>query len=172
MNILGVLTEGGQTWAHRVRMLRQVIKLSAYISLIVSLIVFVALMLNLHPGLYQAPWYYLKAQAFQLFSDGISVDPVFWEKIANESYSYHSELFIDPTKVIRYTEPYIYIFLERITQFVVIALKVSFFSNLIILGFFLLEDNFRKEKDIYQAEKKFLRSGLHLDFGSQGKLLQ
>src|ERR1700722_13883727 len=126
MSLFGTLAEGGQTWAHRIRMLRQVLKLAMLVSLTLSAIVFISLMLRLHPVLYQSVWYHMKSSTLGLLHDHISVDSGFWETVAYERSS-SDEILVPSKKVIAVTEPYLNLFYNKVEAILGIVGKVSSF---------------------------------------------
>lgn len=145
MSIFGILVEGGQTWAHRIRMLRQVFKLAITISIVVSSVVFLGLMLSVHFGLYQAAWYYTKANTVGSVFQTVEVDPDFWERIANER-SHTGQLEIQPEKISAYTGPYVDILLEKTTQNIKHTSTISSITLITMLTFFLIRGTLSKGK--------------------------
>ncbi len=83
INFLNVISEGGQTWAHRVRMLKQVTKFILFFSLIVSITsVFYQLFFR-DFDLLIASWYWLKATVFEsLGMSTIEAKNEYWSKFS------------------------------------------------------------------------------------------
>ena len=85
MKILHTLIEGGQTWAHRVRMIRQVFKVALSFSMLATIAYLIYSSTQLDPLLYQSGYYRLKAEiASYLSLDKVVVSPKFWEKVSHE----------------------------------------------------------------------------------------
>lgn len=106
MSIIRTITEGGQTWSHQVRMLKQVIKTALLLSLLLWSALFGYQMYQIDPFYYQAAWYHLQAQfSSTLFIDQIAIDSHTWSMIANE-YSPLQQVTIRTEKLLHYTEPY------------------------------------------------------------------
>lgn len=86
MGLFKTIAEGGQIWAHRVRMVRQVVKIAVLASLGLGIAFFAYRMAQIPKVYYQSAWYYGKAQ-FLGSSDEISVSGEFWSKIERHHYS-------------------------------------------------------------------------------------
>lgn len=86
MSLIQSLTQGGQIWAHRVRMFRQVLKLALYVSFLIGIVAFIIQMLEVDTYLMFSSWYYLKANLLGPFVSKVSVDKGFWRYISNEAY--------------------------------------------------------------------------------------
>lgn len=84
MGLFKAIAEGGQIWAHRVRMLRQVIKIVSLISTICAIGIFILLLVQTPKVYYQSLWYYGKAQTFKKSQTHIAVDSEFWAKISKQ----------------------------------------------------------------------------------------
>lgn len=153
MSVLGTLTEGGQTWAHRIRMLRQVFKLAALFSFVISLLAFIILMFKVHPLLYQSAWYYTKANTIGLAYDTISIDPDFWEKVTQERH-FTSDLQVSPEKVSAYLEPYANHFMETLLESISRTQPYSYFSFIGLLCFFFIRGFLRKRTKHIAGRKK------------------
>lgn len=144
LGIFHNITEGGQTWAHRFRMLRQVIKTTSFISLGISAVIFVALMLQLDFVLYEAAWYYVKADSFA-FNPQIEVDSNIWSHISHENRP-STILKLPPETILKHTYPYTKLLLNN----TIAILKLSgwwFISAFAItIGYFLIRGYFAKRK--------------------------
>ncbi len=66
MSILSAIAEGGQTWAHRMRMLRQVIKIAVLFAFLTGSAVFVLQMSKIDGLYYKSSWYYIKASTMDM----------------------------------------------------------------------------------------------------------
>lgn len=86
MTFLDNVTRGGQTWAHRMRMFKQVVRLIIVGSLFSSLSYFSIKMLQEPKENFQAVYYQLKSK-LPLSGPKMKVDAYFWYKITNQRYS-------------------------------------------------------------------------------------
>jgi type IV conjugative transfer system coupling protein TraD len=136
MNILSVLAEGGQTWAHRVRMIRQVIKIAVMSSLFVGILVFAVKMTKINHIYYQALWYYGKSISMGLISDTISVDKTFWEKITHEGYS-SDNVSMRSTRVTEACEKYVQRLQSLANANFASSTSISIYSFGVFILFFL-----------------------------------
>jgi hypothetical protein len=152
MSFFETLTEGGQTWAHRFRMLRQVFKLTSTISFVIGLLIFTCLLLDKPLFLYQSAWYYLKATTLGVIFDHILVNSDFWEKIANERYAsiYPSIL---SNKVEYFTEPYANIFYDYIVRDIQRTIPITGFFFVGLIAFFFIRGIRGKRKQHISGRK-------------------
>ncbi len=105
MKLSHAFVEGGQTWAHRSRMMRQVFKMVLTISLSLGLAFFIYLLLNIEPVLAKSTLYHLKAKICLALGNKTTIDTSFWSQISHESHS-SSTVLIDSQKVLNATLPY------------------------------------------------------------------
>ena len=85
MSIFSLLTEGGQTWIHRIRMVRKVIKIASVVSMSFCGLMICISLQKIPSTVYFASFYHLKAHTFEVFlQDSITVDAKIWEKITRE----------------------------------------------------------------------------------------
>ncbi len=152
MSFFQTLTEGGQTWAHRIRMLRQVFKLAGTFSLVIGVLIFVCLLLDKPLFLYQSSWYYLKANVFWLVSDRVTVDPDFWEAIANERYS-SKEPTIPSHKVVSLTQPYAGLLYDYVIRDLRRTTPIAGFFFFGLIGFFFWRGLRGKQKKHISGRK-------------------
>lgn len=152
MEIFSILSKGGQTWAHRIRMLRQVFKIIGAVCLAVSLFIFVSLMFNLHFFFYESAYYYIKANTIGVFTPEIAVNSSFWEAVSNQ-HSYSDYVLVSSEKVSQITERYVDLFLDQSMQFINVTTKVSFYTMLAIISFFLLRGFLSKRKKHISGRK-------------------
>ena len=68
MKLLHTLVEGGQTWAHRIRMVKQVLKMALSLSILSMLIYFAYSFSHLDSLILQSGYYHLKADIYSHFS--------------------------------------------------------------------------------------------------------
>lgn len=145
MGIIHTITEGGQIWAHRIRMLRQVCKLATTISFIAGVIVFVSLMLRLNFIIYEAVWYYLKSYTLGFLFPQIEVDSYFWATVAKERYL-AEPVQVAADKVAFCTEPYVHFFLTQATNNLEITSSISFCAFTVMIFFFLIRGAIAKRR--------------------------
>lgn len=87
MGLLKTIAAGGQTWAHRMRMIRQVVRIGCLASLI-SGSGFIGVKLFQEPKeSYEALFYYGKAIIIGYISDKVFVSSRFWAHVSPYSYS-------------------------------------------------------------------------------------
>jgi type IV conjugative transfer system coupling protein TraD len=87
MGLLKTVAAGGQTWAHRMRMIRQVVRIACVASLL-SGFGFIGIRLFQEPKeSYQSLCYYGKAVIAQFISDKVSVSSDFWAHVSPYAYS-------------------------------------------------------------------------------------
>lgn len=87
MEILKTITEGGQIWAHRVRMAKQVLKIASSVSCILAF-TFLGCRLVQIPSLnYQASLHYIHAKFLSSPQDILSINGKFWGQLTRQSTS-------------------------------------------------------------------------------------
>jgi len=145
-SILNTVSEGGQTWAHRVRMLRQVLKIIGFFSLLVSFLAMSYKMFSEHYDLMLSIWYQVKAEIFSLFGqEKISVSTASWSHIANQKYG-GREVFLPVNRVLQVVTPKVGLLWEKGVDTVYFGLNIFVLSNLLFLGYFLLRGSASKRK--------------------------
>ncbi len=87
MGIFKTIAEGGQIWAHRVRMVRQVVRIAMLSSLAIGISFFGYRMVQIPKIYYESAWYYGKAQFLGGSEAKVPVNTEFWGKIENRHYS-------------------------------------------------------------------------------------
>lgn len=131
MNPLNEIAAGGQTWAHRVRMLKQVIKIIVVCSLSCSALVFTTQCIrNIPINCYQAIWYSAQVPVYQLFNEKMKVDQDFWVLVTNRPYEKKS----NPDFVLKISKNPINIFFKHVKQ----SAKISLFSFIIFSSLFVI----------------------------------
>lgn len=145
MGFVQTLTEGGQTWAHRVRMLKQVIKLAFGVSLCVGLAFFTIAMWKVPKTTYQGLWYYTKAQVLQHVASEIEVNGDFWAYAARERYSTISHR-VQVKRAIAVTHAYANQFQEIFFLNLLSAFKIMTATTFITLLFFFFRGFIKKGK--------------------------
>jgi type IV conjugative transfer system coupling protein TraD len=153
LKIFQTLAEGGQTWAHRVRMVRQVIKIAYTFSFLIALIYFGYNTFRLDHSLYENAYYCIKAEIGKAFSSKeISVSASFWEKLKHERVQASKK--ISPELLKKLTRPkalYLYIVIKRC---VISSLKLWLIVFLCILTFFIVRGSAFKKKEHIAGRKR------------------
>lgn len=152
MSLFGTITEGGQTWAHRFRMLRQVVKLASLASFIICLMLFASLLLKVPLMSYQSTWYYAKANTIGLLLNEISVDAEYWEKVARQRHA-DPIVQVDAKKVSKYSGIYAAQFLENLADDMKRLGGIYSVLFLSILCFFFIRGSLGKRKKHLSGSK-------------------
>lgn len=84
MSLVKTVTEGGQIWAHRIRMTKQVIRIAFMLSGVVASCYFAFLMSRVPVCRYQSIGYYVKALYVGGLEEKILVDGEFFGKVENK----------------------------------------------------------------------------------------
>ncbi|MFQ5730251.1 MAG: type IV secretion system DNA-binding domain-containing protein, partial [Waddliaceae bacterium] len=132
MSILSTIAEGGQTWAHRMRMLRQLIRIAFVAALLIGIAVFAIEIYKTDRTIILGSWYHLKAKVFGNFSEKIEVEKSFWLKISREIHAKNPR--VPSGRVERATKP---LFDRLLVHSRSILKKTSIVSFLGVSGFFL-----------------------------------
>ena len=143
--VLSTLAEGGQTWAHRVRMVRQVVKIALTLSFSVGCIYFLYQNYMIDLNYHISFWYYLKSTLASFIYDEVAINTEYWSKAAHEHYS-GDNVLVNISKLHRVLDPYVDYWL-RFEQY---ALKKSFLLSGYVLGiafvFFFFRGGIAKKK--------------------------
>ncbi len=134
-SLINSLAEGGQTWAHRVRMLRQVLKIVFFTSLFVFSL---TLFLNVFWGntdQISSLYYHLKAHLFSIFGKKMSVNPQFWKQVSGVSYG-GKEVSISIQRVLQTTTPLVNQLYTKFLESIILGIKVSLASFLSFVVYF------------------------------------
>lgn len=152
MTIIHTITEGGQIWAHRVRMLKQVIKIALSISLLLWVAIFAYYMYQLPTVLYQAAYYNLEANVLTSVAiDKMIVDSKKWEMIAREKLANPTVLNTD--KVLRYTRPYLEKLMGLAKQYIERTSWITLGFFIAVIAFFFVRGRFSKKKKHISGKK-------------------
>jgi type IV conjugative transfer system coupling protein TraD len=161
-SLLGTLTEGGQTWAHRIRMFRQVLKIAFVVSFVVGFSWFTYKLSDVNQDYFSAAWYYQKAWISDLFyQDSISINDKFWGQASGEYYN-QSNLQIDSKKIIKVFEPHYNLLLEWIKDFLIESGRITSRFFLGMIAFFLVRGLLFKKRVHISGGKRSVRSLLAL----------
>jgi type IV conjugative transfer system coupling protein TraD len=139
-----ILTEGGQIVSHRLRMLRQVLKIVICSSLFLGFSVFIFQMLNISTHVYVASWYYIKSQSLMGIIEKMEVNKHFLGQVTNLSYSSDQNLSLDYLS--KLTAPYFNILISKIYEYAISSLTISVITAIIILCLFFLRGLRSKSK--------------------------
>lgn len=134
--ILSSLAEGGQTWAHRMRMLRQVIKIVFVSSVLVLILTTIFSLLWNHINLLLALYYNIKASIVSSFDTKVSLDPEYWKKVTGVHYGYNT-LLLPTSQVMKVTNPLVQKLYLEATNCLKIGLKAFFLTNILSMTYFL-----------------------------------
>lgn len=126
MSVIHSITEGGQTFAHRMRMFRQVVKINFTTSMLIAVLFFLYLMSQVKIATYYAVAYHTIAYVFlRLGIQNVTVYTSHWRIFAYEHYS--GESFQSPVGTV----------LSRTEKHFLLAKDLAIESLLIALGIFL-----------------------------------
>jgi|LakMenEpi03Aug12_release.lakeMendotaPanAssembly.Ray.scaffolds.fasta_scaffold03135_25 type IV conjugative transfer system coupling protein TraD len=142
MGLAKTLTEGGQIWAHRLRMLRQVVKLTIIFSLLLGFIFFLFKISILPKEYFESVLYFYKASIIELFEKEIEIDPQFLEAIGYVGKAKQLSVL----HVMEMTKPYVDAFWKYVIQAALSASLVAFIMGLVIIIFFVFKGSTLKEK--------------------------
>ena len=154
LKVLQTLAEGGQTWAHRVRMVRQVLKMALSFSLLTSACYLGYTIYRLDPLLSQSAYYYVKSEIGSLIAlKEVSVSPNFWEKVAHERV-YTKEKRVPPTTLKRFTQPHAQHLFVLGKHYLFKSVKFGFFVFAGALIFFVVRGSNSKRKQHISGKKR------------------
>ncbi len=87
MGLFKTIAEGGQIWAHRVRMLRQVCRVAIIVSLVLGTVFLAIQMLRIPSVYYKAAFYYGKAHFLGGIEKEVAVSSEFWAETGHPRYA-------------------------------------------------------------------------------------
>jgi len=152
LGILHTITAGGQTWTHRVRMLRQVIKVSMIMALTASLISWGILISRLPYSYFVSSFYYVKAEIAKYFLKSIEVNRELWAQLTH-IYLPSDRPWVNVDQVIRVTYPHVMKLVAASIDGLRFALTIFGSSFLLVLLFFLYRGFFTKSKNHISGQK-------------------
>lgn len=154
MKIFQTLAEGGQTWAHRVRMVKQVFKIAITFSFTSIFVYFFITLASLNPLMVKSGYYYLKAEVLEsLAFDKVSVSAKFWKKITQEKSSQENKIIpIDRLKRATYYRSQL--LNKELKAFVFSSLKIGFIAFGALLLFFFVRGSASKRKHHIAGKKR------------------
>lgn len=151
MTFLDNVTRGGQTWAHRMRMFKQVIRIMILGSIGAGLLFFGLKMSKEPKENFQAVYYHLKA-TLPLAPDKMKVDSKFWCSVSGQCYR-NEKVVVNTKDLIRICRERAFLLFDR----GIIALKEGVYVSVGTILFFLLFFGFRgflthKKRPLKQIE--------------------
>lgn len=152
MGIFGTIAEGGQTWTHRMRMLKQVVKIAIGSAILIGVCVFSYRMANLDPIFFRGAWYYTKAKTAGKVLETIEVEKNFWARTAHEIHSGKNPR-VSPKRVESVASPYFRRFVLESQKSLSKAAWSSFLGVSCFLLFFLLRGGRSKKKHHISGRK-------------------
>lgn len=118
MTLFNEIAAGGQTWAHRTRMLKQVLKIAVICSfLFMMCILSIKIFDKLGMREFKTLWVYVYALLAKCLHIKVNIDPVFWYKVSSSTRS----LNVDPDLVLFY--------LHKPVLNIISFFKVAFFQS-------------------------------------------
>jgi len=168
MRFFQTLAEGGQTWAHRVRMVRQVLKIALSFSLLVSVIFVGYMFFQVSPLHLQSGYYHTKGFVTSLVKDEMQVSGDYWEKLTYEKVL-NTPKVVPIDRLLRLTKPHLHILQRQGKVIVLKSLGVMGVSIGTILTFFLIRGTASKRKRHVSGKKRIHPTLLRFQFLLQGK---
>jgi type IV conjugative transfer system coupling protein TraD len=161
------LTEGGQITTHRLRMLRQVIKVAFCISIFIGLGLFIFLMSDVPKIAYTSLWYYFKAYLFEGMFNEIEVSREF---LSEATKIHHGNNKTIPIAYLnQLTSPIIQKLFQIAYSKFIQSLWVSSLSFVSLLLFFFYRGLLAKSKQHLSGSKIVSASYLRLKLVVRGK---
>lgn len=152
MRVFHRIAEGGQVWAHRVRMFRQVVRIALLISLLASVSVLAFQLSRTDRIVYWTFWYRAKAHVMELFHGSVPVDPEIWgQLVRNQSVRAIGPLA--PAKVLNATERLASQHWREFRNHVLLAGSVFVISCSGTLLFFLIRGGLSSRKEIVEGQR-------------------
>ena len=152
MSFLQTISEGGQTWIHKIRMIKQVLKISFGFSALIAALFFFFQMTRLPEETYWGSWYYIKASLLESIQEEISVDREAWSRVANEFYSRESPSIRIPQALYK-TEFHWKSLLSKIAETAESSGTASSVSFAFLLAFFWLRGRKTSKKSHLSGKK-------------------
>jgi type IV conjugative transfer system coupling protein TraD len=152
INLTKSLAEGGQTWAHRMRMLRQVIKIVICISAFILILSIILFMLWNNTPLLIALYYNMKASIVSIFDDKLLIDPQLWKNMTGIDYG-NREFSLSVSRVMKATDPKLAKLYPELLKGVYLGLKTFCASTVIIICYFLIRGCSSKGKTHVSGSK-------------------
>lgn len=137
VNFFQTIAEGGQTWAHRVRMVRQVLKIALSLSLVVGGGFFAFKISKVPPILLKSSWYRAKAQVFDLIDKDVGVSQSYWESISHEKISAPTKK-VSSIRLLHYATPLHNRFIMIAKKEAATSLSIALISLGALLTFFFI----------------------------------
>lgn len=152
MEILKTITEGGQIWAHRVRMAKQVLKIASCVSLVISAVFFCYRLTKIPSFHYQAAFYYLNAKILSLPEDTVIVSGKFWGRM-NRQHITQNHLSLKATTVAKACEKHASSVGNQISNNIDLTAKQGSYAFLASIIFFLFRGLRSRKKQHIEGKK-------------------
>lgn len=152
MSFVQNVSEGGQTWAHRIRMLRQVFKIATWTAISFGIAIFIISVISIPVFYYEATWYYFKALVLEGYTSDMGVNAHFWQKLAHES-GRNVEISVSIKKVIYLTGPHVRKFYKEILINLYVSGVASAASWIFLMSFFFFKGRLSKGKKHLSGNK-------------------
>jgi type IV conjugative transfer system coupling protein TraD len=149
--IAKALIGGGQTWAHRVRMLKQILRITFYTSLGIALAVFIINTSSLDTVFFQSAWYKAKAEICHITNSPTEISKEFYSKLYRVSVSNNKT--INSAEAISKIDPFFSYFLEQIFKNLKISLEWFLCSFPSILVFFFIRGRMSTKSKVVSGNK-------------------
>ncbi|CDZ81945.1 DNA transport protein TraD [Candidatus Rubidus massiliensis] len=125
-----ILTEGGQIWIHRIRMIRQVIKTALFTSFLIGILLFSFKLIQVPSVYFYSTWYYIQSSML----DEIEINPTTWEKISHVRYQ--KPISFKSIQIKNATKPYYDKLILISLQIVLNTLKYACMIFCLIIAYF------------------------------------
>ncbi len=158
MGIFKALTEGGQTLAHRFRMLRQVIRFSFFFSTCISILFTLACLLTLPLFDYQTAYYRYKAHLCDALDIPMQISRTYYSTLSHQSLaSSQKTIPVTPRSVLRLTKKPYLLFTKRLSDKLTLTSWLCFFSFIALLLYFMYRGRSSKYK-VHLSGIKYISS--------------
>lgn len=155
MGLLKTITEGGQLWAHRVRMAKQVLKIATYVYLVISALFFYYRLTTIpavYGPCYQASLHYINAKFLSNPSDTISVNSKFWGQITGRTAS-KNDISLKAETVAKACEKYARYTQKHLFQSINHTLSLGSYIFALSILFFLLRGWLARKKQHVEGKQ-------------------
>lgn len=153
LKVLNTVSEGGQTWAHRMRMLRQVAKIIISLSLLLSFLGILFQLFFHNYSLLISSWYFIKAEI--LYFTGfqkISVDTTSWYHLTGQKYG-GKDIVLSIGRVLNATTPKVNLILTKGMNSLNFGIKIFMISSLSLFSYFLFRGSQTKKRKHIAGKK-------------------
>lgn len=151
MGLFKTVAEGGQIWAHRVRMLRQVLKTISLISFTTAGLVFTGLIIQIPKVYYQSVWYYGKSKVLKS-QKTTWVDSSFWAFTSHQRHS-KKDVLVPVNQLEKVSKRMLPHLVTQISNSFVIALNFSKYGFYLVLSFFFIKGVISRKKKHIEGQR-------------------